>query len=252
MRERSLMRNAALAASFTIMAALAIGASAASAREVVYSNLNTVPTVGPRTEATWSQAFTGSAGGMVEFGGTYRVLKTITAEVDSFRCEKGVYNLENCWSKEGKKFKAELTVKVYNVSGSDERGSLLASMTDTFKLPYRPSTNVECPDIEGEGKGFGANCYVGGVLASVTFKGFSGVTLPSKAIIEIVEPTPGPINVGLEAAEGGKSNNWEAVPGSGNPAVGHIPLAGDIFLNGLASETPNPGGQPVFSVEAAK
>lgn len=232
--------------------------ASASAREVVYNNQNAVPKVGAKTEDTWSQSYAGydytSVGGMVEFGGTARTLKTISVEVDNFVCGFGEYEFENCRSKENKKFKFEMTVKVYEVKGTEERGAKLAEATATAKLPYRPTTNVGCPDVEGEGKGFGANCQVGGILGSVEFRGFSGVTLRAKAIIELVpSSTSVPVNIGVEAAESGESGNWQALPGSGAPEVGKQPLANEIFANGLATPAVEAvGWQPVFVVEAAK
>jgi len=238
--------------------ALAVTATSAMAREVIYNNENTVAKIKFGTEDTYSQGYeccgVTSAGALVKFGNTERSLKTVTAEVDSFKCEYGVYYFENCRSKVGKKYPFELTVKIYELKGTEERGALLGEQTRLFKIPDRPTTNVSCPKT-GEGKGFGTNCDVGGFLTSVEFKAFSGITLPEEAIVEISSPTAnGYVNLGQEEAYKEfdvSTQEYIGVPGSGTPEVGSNPLSSDMFQNGLPV-----GGfhlaQPVFKIEAAR
>jgi len=80
------------------IASLAIGAGAASASAgtVVYNNLNTVPSTvnglvtGFPDQDTYSIApFHFPFGGMVEFAARPGVIKSLTAQVDSFTCEHG-------------------------------------------------------------------------------------------------------------------------------------------------------------------
>lgn len=256
MTEGILGRLAVLtAALLATIAVLVVGAGSASAA-VIYNNQNTVPTVGAKTEDTFSEAFVGagntSIGGLVEFAGTQRRLKSLTTEVDSFRCEEGVYFFENCRSRAGKKFKYTITAKIYEATGTLERGALVGQTTATVKVPYRPTTNVSCPRTS-EGKGFGANCDIGGVLATIEFKHFTNVLLPSKAIIELTTPTPDDdVNVGLEGAfkeYDVATEEYVGIPGSGSPEVGSDPLPSDLFLNGLSNEGWE-GYLPVFKVIA--
>ncbi len=249
-----------LVAALVAVGALAMS-STASALTVVYSNFNTVPSVvkGHADEDTYSAApFEFPFGGMVEFSHRPGAIKNLTAEVDSFTCEHGIYSLENCFTaRASKKFAYELTADIYEVKAGDEPGTLVASSTATFKIPYRPTTNVNCPSTP-EGKGFGVNCDVGGYLATVEFKHFLPVSavLPEKAIIELTDtPTDNPsdvVNIGMQTAY--KEWNGEFVPEApledGNPLIGHDPLPEDAYVRGALSEGSWAGYQPVLQVVA--
>jgi hypothetical protein len=242
-------------------ALLAVAAGAASASEVVYNNLNTVaPTVNglPNEDTLSADSTYFPVGGMVQFANTDRGLKTLTTEVDSFTCEYGIYSLENCYTRHpNKKYSYELTASIHAVGPGNTVGALLASSTQTFKIHYRPTTKVSCPSTP-EGKGFGANCDVGGLLATIKFKFTPGTVLPEKAIILITntlhEGAGDYVNVGLQESEGGYvEGNFVNVPAAdgGVPAVGSDPLSTAIFYNGIVNESWE-GGQPVFAVTAAR
>jgi hypothetical protein len=241
-------------------ALLAVAAGAASASEVIYNNLNTVAPIvnGLPNEDTLSASPTYfPVGGMVQFANKDRGLRKLTTEVDSFTCESGLYSLENCRTLHpNKKYSYELTASIHAVGPGNTVGALLASATRTFKLHYRPTTNTSCPSTP-EGKGFGANCDVGGLLATITFKFARGVVLPASAIILITntshEGAGDSVNVGLQESEGGYvEGNWVNVPAAdgGVPAVGSDPLLTAVFYNGTIEESWE-GGQPVFAVTAA-
>ncbi len=197
-----------------------------------------------------------SIGGEIKAGGVNRTIKSLTVQVDSFQCEQGVYNLENCRSREGKKFRQTFTAKVYAVTGTNERGALLAEAEATAKIPYRPTTNVTCPPT-GEGKGFGPNCDVGGFLATVKFKHFSYNVLPASglAIVEFATTPEGDVNIGMEESYV-KYNvgpeEYEGAPGSGAPTMGTEPDPGALFRNGLAVGPGYAGAQPVMEISAKR
>lgn len=255
----------AVAALLAAACAAISAATASASTQVVYNNLNTVaPTVnGLPNEDTYSLDYEYfPIGGMVEFSRRPGVLKAVTTEIDSFTCEHGVYYLENCYTLHPtKKFSYELTADLYEVGSNNEPvGAPFASDTQKFRVPYRPTTNVSCP-VTSEGKGFGANCDVGGYLAKITFKKFARNTvLPEKAIIVITntvsDATSDIVNVGLQAAykeyKEGEFIEEPAADG-GVPAVGADPLPKAIFVRGALNETENwEGFQPVFEVTAAQ
>jgi hypothetical protein len=254
-----------LTAALAIGGLLAIGSGAASAMTptLVYSNLNTVPANvnGFPNEDTFSlDSENFPIGGMVEFSPRPGTLKNLTTQVDSFTCEHGLYSLENCLTLHPtKKFQYQMTASVYEVGPHNEAlGSPIATSTATLKLPFRPTTNTSCPPT-AEGKGFGPNCDVGGVLATVTFKKFTPkAVLPEKAII-LLDNTPQDsasdiVNVGLQASykefKNGEFIEEPALEG-GVPWVGSDPLPEAIFTKGLLNtEGDWQGYQPVFSVFA--
>ena len=261
MSERISARLAKLAAPMLVaIGCLAMAAGASASNEVAYNNLNTVaPTVnGLPNEDTYSLDYEYfEAGGQVELANTTgHVAKALTTQLDNFTCEHGVYSLENCYTAKPKhKMSMAWTANIYAVGAENTVGALLSSSTATFKLHYRPTTNVTCP-ATSEGKGFGANCDVGGLLQTVTFKHFSPATpLPSKVIILLKNACGAcegkPVNAGLQASykeySGGEFKEEPAANG-GVPTVGTDPLPSDVYIVGALNTENWTGYQPVFEL----
>lgn len=261
---RAWLAAAVLAGAIAAMASGAATASAA-ATKVVYSNLNTVPAQvnGKRNEDTYSEPpFDFPFGGMVEFTHRPGTIKSMTVQVDSFTCEHGVYSSENCYTANPrKKFSYALTAKIYEVGADDEPGNLVAVSTESFKIPFRPTTSISCVATP-EGRGFGPNCDVGGYLAIVHFKRFTpAAVLPEKAIITIAA-TEGDnpndvVNVGEQTSyKEYKDGEYVGEPplNEGKPSIGSDPLPEDAFVVGHLTEE-NEGTtwqdyQPVLQVTA--
>jgi hypothetical protein len=260
MTKRISRRVVRLAATTVVaVGCMAISAGAASAAtEVAYNNLNTVaPTVnGFPNEDTYSAYpgyySSGGFGGLVEFADVqHQALGSITTQLDVFQCEHGVYSLENCYTgKSSKKFGDTWTVSVYRPAPNHEELTLLTTGTATFKLHYRPTTNVSCPATP-EGKGFGPNCDVGGYLQTVTFKHFSpAISLPDKVIILLTSSAAPVVNIGLQASYKEYNTSTEEFveePAMGLPAFGSDPTPEDAYVNGKF-ESGWAGFQPVFRV----
>jgi len=276
MSKQVLRRLAVVCAALFACSAVAFVTGASAASEVAYNNLNTVPTMvnGKANEDTYSQDYEAFSAGKM-FGGQVetvntnsRVLKSLTTQVDVFACEHGEYQLENCYTfKPTKKFAQEWTVSIYEVGAGEEPGALVATGSTTAKLRYRPTTNVSCPATV-EGKGFGANCDVGGLLQTITFKKFTqSKPLPTKAIVLLTnkcEACSGKVvNAGLQSsykeyslvkAAAEPSNPYagfvsEPPAGSGIPAVGADPLPESIYYNSKFEGTGWKEFQPVFEIE---
>jgi hypothetical protein len=195
----------------------------------VYSNLpsplpGNVPS--EAIEATSSSEF----GGEVELAGPTLNNTKVTVAMSSWACQSGGAEDGSCVSTKGAKFEWPVTLHIYTAGAGDSVGTQIASLTKTFKMPYRPSANPTCtgnPDLGGW-KSMG-NCYHG-KLFKATFV-LKGVSIPSKAIVSVAfnttdygaEPThvPGPydsLNVG----------GFE-----GPPSVGSDPQPASDYINSL-------------------
>jgi hypothetical protein len=265
MRKLRLTQLAAAVLAALACAAMVAAETAGAASETAYNNLNTVPSTvnGKPDEDTYSQDYEGFSGGGM-FGGQIetvntnsRLLKSLTTQVDVFACEHGEYQLENCFTlKPNKKFTQAWTASIYEVGAGNEPGALVATAKTTAKLHYRPTTNVSCP-ATSEGKGFGANCDVGGFLQTVIVKKFTqSKPLPTKAIVLLTngcEACEGKIvNVGLQTAYkefAGGEFIAEPPADGGVPAVGADPLPDSIYYNSKFEATGWGEFQPVFKVE---
>jgi lysophospholipase L1-like esterase len=220
------------AAMLAATAALAMTAGAAGASEVVYNNMpGTLPGNLPSIpfEAIQNSEF----GGQVEFAGTARTSPTVTVTMSSWACG----NLKSgaaCATTGGATFEWPITLNVYDVLGNNEPGTKIASVTNTFKIPYRPTPSKKCAET-GEGKGWGKECLLG-KLHKITFK-LPGVTLPAKAIISVAynttdygyAPTPA-----LEVGEDSLNVAVTETP-SATPSVGTDPVPADGYLNSITS-----------------
>jgi hypothetical protein len=254
-----------LAVAFVLACAAMMSVATAGAVEIAYNNLNTVPATvnGKPDEDTYSQDYEafrsgGMFGSQIETVNTNsRLLKGMTSQVDVFACEHGEYQLENCYTiHPAKKFAQEWTASIYEVGAGNEPGALVATGTTKANLRFRPTTNVSCPATV-EGKGFGANCDVGGFLQTIVFKHFTqSKPLPTKAVVLLTnscEACAGKIvNVGLQTAYkefSGGSFIAEPPANGGIPAVGSDPLPESIYYNSKYEATGWKEFQPVFKVE---
>jgi hypothetical protein len=75
-----------------------------------------------------------------------------------------------------------VTLHIYTAGPADAVGTQIASLTRTFKMPYRPSANpVKCA---GNGGWYRMGSCFHGKLFKITFP-LRGVTIPSKAIASV-------------------------------------------------------------------
>ncbi len=269
MSKQVLTRLAVVCTSLLACAATVAVGSASASTEVAYNNLNTVPSTvnGKANEDTYSipyfdgfNAGTGWGGQVQTVITNSRLLKSITSQVDVFACEYGEYQLENCYTtKPTKKFTQEWFVSIYEVGAGEEPGALVASGSTSAKLRYRPTTNVSCP-ATSEGKGFGSNCDVGGLLQTITFKKFTqSKPLPTRAIVLLTNKCEGcagkSVNVGTFTSY--KEYNSllpepfvaEAPANGGVPAVGSDPFPNGAYAFNKFESTGWGEYQPVFKIE---
>jgi hypothetical protein len=193
----------------------------------IYSNLpsplpGNVPS--EAMEATSSSEF----GGEVELAGPTLNNTKVTVAMSSWACQSGGAEDGSCVSAAGAKFEWPVTLHIYTAGPGDAVGTQIASLTKTFKMPYRPSANpTRCA---GNGGWYRmGNCFHG-KLFKIAFV-LKGVSIPSKAIVSVAfntsdygaAPThvPGPydsLNVG----------GFE-----GPPSVGGDPQPQSDYINSL-------------------
>jgi hypothetical protein len=209
-------------------AVIAAGAGTAGAA-LVYNNIPS-PLPGNLPSQAFEATSTSEVGGQVQLAGTQRKNPTLTVTMSSWACQ----NLKSgsaCSTTHGSTFEWPITVNVYEVGPGDQPGAKIATQTNTFAIPYRPSPNKKCP-LTSEGVvGWGPKCY-SGKTHNIKFQ-LAGVTLPTKAIIGVAyntsdygySPTHGP-DIGQNSL-----NVAAREPGETGPSVGAYPRPADAYLN---------------------
>ncbi len=129
-------------------------------------------------EATSTSQF----GGEVELAGPTLNTTRVTVAMSSWACQSGGAEDGSCVSSPGAKFEWPVTLHVYAAGAGDSVGTQIASLTKTFKMPYRPSANAT--KCAGNGGWYRmGNCYHG-KLFKIAFP-LRGVSIPSKAIVSV-------------------------------------------------------------------
>jgi hypothetical protein len=137
----------------------------------------------------------------------------------------------------GTTFNVPITFNVYNVGSNGAVGALLATKTQTFAIPYRPSADSSCPATGSQtpaGSAFkdSAGDCQNGLVSEITFT-FTGVTLPNNVIFGIAyAPTgdAGSLNVMLYPSDAD-------APVATQPAVGTFPLPEDTYADHTSGTT---------------
>jgi hypothetical protein len=220
-----------------VAAILAVGAAMFAATAVasaatVYDN---TPTPQPGNVASWGYEATSTSefGGQIQLAGTARSNPTVSVLMSSWGCEDGNWFAGDCSTTPGATFSHPLTVNVYAVNPDNSPGTLLASATKTFDIPYRPSAdNTNCTG----GRWYdGATCF-NGKAVNLAFDPLS-VTLPDKVIVSFAYNTThyGASPIGESApcysSSGGCGYDSLNVGLWDPPTVGSTPLPADAYLN---------------------
>lgn len=224
-------RVATLAASMlAACAVLALAAGSASASVTIYNDIP-MPMPGNMMSMAFEATSTSEFGSQVEFAKTFRKSPTVTVTMSSWACQNHMSGAA-CSTEKGATFAWPITLNVYAVGAGNAPGALIASATQTFNIPFRPSANKKC-SLTPEGVvGWGAHCY-SGKTHNVVFGPLTGVTLPAKAIVSVAyntsdygyAPTHGPdfgqnsLNVALRET------------GEAGTLIGGSPLPADAYLN---------------------
>jgi len=190
-------------------------------------------------------------GDAVTLGVSNATLTTVRVVLSSWGCVNGNwYTAGTCVTPPGSKFSQPITMNIYAVDTSGPTplaGALLGTITQTFNIPYRPSSDATHCDGTAWYNPFDQTCYHG-LAYPVTFD-FSSqhISLPSQVLVGIQYNTThyGPTPVGESAACFMNGNNcpydslnvstdgqvyqYENTPG--NPPFSEVFDPNGIFFN---------------------
>lgn len=77
-------------------------------------------------------------------------LKSVAVTLSNWACQTGAWNTGDCQTTPGATFTTPITLNIYKASstntatGETTPGGLLATVTKTFTIPYRPSASSHC------------------------------------------------------------------------------------------------------------
>ena len=161
-----------------IAAFLSVTAGTASAAgTVIYNNIpkpqpGNVPSLG--YEATSTFQF----GGEIEPASESLTTTKVRVGMSSWACQSGTWNEHTCVTSPGAKFSWPITLHIHAVGPGNSVGTEVGRLTQTFRMPYRPSKSVKC-----ENGGWGSHCY-NGKMFKIVFS-LRGIALPEPAIVSV-------------------------------------------------------------------
>ncbi len=208
-----------------------------SSGRIVYDSLNS-----PVPPDTWGLSFGGT--NTAEFGNEITpaspasTLSSVVVSLDSQACENSTGTNANgdplgCFTNPGATFPLSITMYLYNAASPV--GAPIASDTQSFNVPYRPSAaSIADPGACSSGNNWSGspndgtqwydssdgNCYYG-ITYDAVFNNWSGVVLPSSVVYGITyNATSGP----------GSSLNVELSDESTDVTVGSDTNPGNVFV----------------------
>ncbi|MBC7764567.1 hypothetical protein H7Y29_02540 [Microbacteriaceae bacterium] len=208
---------------------LAVGlkVSYATTQQVTYNSM-----VSPMAEDVYGINFEdrhiSELGSQVGLAGTDRMNSNVTFLMTSAACQNGTWN-SGCSTAAGSTFTHPVTLNAYNVNPDNTVGDRFATVTKTFTMPYRPSS---------DGCGGGNTTWTGTDTQCHTSKAFTidfslaGITLPNNVIFGIAfntehegllpKGTPGPYNY-LGVGTSGAPSVGVSLPGASDAYVAYSP-----------------------------
>jgi hypothetical protein len=113
--------------------------------------------------------------------GSGNAVGSVTVVLSSWGCESGHWVAADCLTTPGATFNHPITLNLYGAGGTSP-GALIATQTESFDIPYRPSTDsVHCT----AGRWYSSadsTCY-NGLATTITFEfGHPGIVVPSTIV----------------------------------------------------------------------
>jgi hypothetical protein len=215
--------------SYPALAAFALGAvifTAPVQGSTIYNNINNAPgALPPNVQSLGYQATqTAQFGDLIQFAGTDRSLTSVTLVMSDWALASDFPSMM------GPTWNMPLTLNLFNVDNSGanpQPGSLIATMTQTFAIPWRPVADPTCKGGTAWRAGDG-NCY-NGLAFEVTFN-FAGTTVPNQIIYGLAFNTET-----WGAAPTGVAGPYVSLNFGGNdsapPSVGSRPFPDTAYWN---------------------
>ena len=167
----------------------------AVAGDVIFDS---IPNVLPSNSSSlgYQATATRALGDKISFAGTSRNLLSGAVTLSSWACQSGAWNT-SCTTTPGATFSHPITLHIYNTGAGDSVGSLVASRTQTFNIPYRPTADPTCATVTAW-RDTNGNCFNG--LNHVVVFDLSGITVPDSVIysVEYNTQTYGPTPIGSD------------------------------------------------------
>ena len=188
---------------------------------------------------------------------TPRNVKKVIVTLSSWGCETGHWYSGDCFTNPGDTFALQMTLNIYHATSTDPStdpvpaGSLIASVTQSFDIPYRPSASPLCTGADA-GKWFknGQGCF-NGLATNVRFKFPFRNVLPDTVVYGITYNTThygyNPIGELTLCYISSGGCPYDSLNIALAPAVtiGSKPYPDTVFQNALAGDycdsTPTPG-----------
>ncbi|HYX28067.1 MAG TPA: hypothetical protein VE863_05835, partial [Pyrinomonadaceae bacterium] len=167
--------------------------------------------------------------------------KSVTVTMSSWGCQSGTWYNANCVTTPGATFQVPITLNIY-AAGAPTPGGLILSKTQTFTLPYRPSSdNVNCPNYDSQhpGRWYQASTHTcfNGLASNITFDltSFTG-TLPNSVVFGVQYNSShyGPNPIGdtqpcNSTTAGCPYDSLNVALSRSNPSVGSKPFLGTLY-----------------------
>jgi hypothetical protein len=216
---------------------------------VVYSNVPSSLPPGVVSEA-YAATQTAEQGGLIDLADGARTNPEITAVLANYACENGgTGGSSTCTTADaGSDYSTPLTVNVYSVGSNNSVGSLLATDTQTFEIPYRQSDSSSCTGDRYLGSD-GA-CHTNNAVPVTFDLGGYHTTLPSEVIVSFA------LNTGTYGGDptGNNTDGYNALNlgliGNTPPTVGSDPAANTYYENTATQGNTN-GPVNVFAPDVA-
>lgn len=218
-------------AAFASVAALSLfaGAATASSGTVIYDS--TVSPLPGNLPSYGAEAYSfAQVGDEVTFAGTARDLRSVTVTLSSWGCQSGHWYDATCVTAPGAAFSVPITLNIYQ-AGAPTPGPVIATRTQTFNVPYRPSSdNANCTG--GRWYQASTNTCFNGLAYNVTFDfTSSSVALPDTIVYGISYNTTnhGPSPIGPAACSTNCPYDSLNIALSTSVSAGTKPFPGTLY-----------------------